>query len=280
MRDAYGHLSEQPRRALRALPETMRSLVKLGARSIGTDAARPAPRTQFDVNVSDERRFAVMTLSLTRVRAVAKARGATINDVIMALCGGALRRYLDGKGELPDESLVAFAPISIRTDDDDVASNQVIGMMAPLATDEEDPLARLDAVREGASRAKAQLEDIKGLVPSDFAMPGIAALVPGLFQLVSNLHVQERMPPLYNVAVSNVPGIRHPVYMSGARMVSEYPMSIVQDGCALNITVMGIEDALDFGIVGCARAVPDVNVIRDLLVDAFVELERVVVRSR
>jgi len=110
-------------------------------------------------------------------------------------------------------------------------------------------------------------------VPTDFAMPGVAALVPGIFQLMSNLHVQERMPPLYNVAVSNVPGIRHPVYMSGARMVAEYPMSIVQDGAALNITVMGVEDALDVGIVACARAVPDVNVIRDLLADAFVELE-------
>jgi len=279
LRDAYGHLAEQPRRAMQALPDTMRSLAKLGLRSMETEAGPPAPRTRFDVNVSEERRFAITTLSLARVRAVAKARGATINDIIMALCGGALRRYLDGKGELPEESLVGFAPVSIRTADDDAASNQVIGMMTPLATDEKDPLARLDAVREGTSRSKAQLEDIKGLVPSDFAMPGIAALVPGLFQLMSNLHVQERMPPLYNVAISNVPGIRHPVYMSGARMVAEFPMSIVQDGCALNITVMGIEDALDFGIVGCARAVPDVNVIRDLLVDAFVELESAIAHA-
>jgi diacylglycerol O-acyltransferase len=277
MRDAYGHLAEQPRRTLRALPETARALAKLGARSLKSAAAPLAPRTRFDVNVSDERRFAITSLSLARVRAVAKARGATINDVIMALCGGALRRYLDGKAELPDETLVAFAPVSVRTSDDD-ASNQVIGMMAPLATDEGDPLSRLDAVREGATRAKAQLEDIKGLVPSDFAIPGVAALIPGIFQLMSNLHVQERMPPLYNVTVSNVPGIRHPVYMSGARMVAEYPMSIVQDGCALNITVMGVEDALDFGIVACARAVPDVEVIRDLLADAFVELEGALAR--
>ncbi len=272
LRDAYGHLAEQPRRTLRALPEAARALAKLGARSLEGNAP-PAPRTRFDVNVSNERRFAVTSLSLARVRTVAKARGVTINDVIMALCGGALRRYLAGKGELPDETLVAFAPVSVRASDDDVASNQVIGMMTPLATDIENPLSRLDAVHEGATNAKAQLEDIKGLVPTDFAMPGVAALVPGIFQLMSNLHVQERMPPLYNVAVSNVPGIRHPVYMSGARMVAEYPMSIVQDGAALNITVMGVEDALDVGIVACARAVPDVNVIRDLLADAFVELE-------
>jgi diacylglycerol O-acyltransferase len=272
MRDTYGHLAEQPRRTLRALPQAARALAKLGARSLESNAP-PAPRTRFDVNVSKERRFAVSSLSLARVRTVAKARGVTINDVIMALCGGALRRYLAGKDELPDETLVAFAPVSIRTSDDDALSNQVIGMMTPLATDIDDPLARLDAVHEGATIAKAQLEDIKGLVPTDFAMPGVAALIPGIFQLMSNLHVQERMPPLYNVAVSNVPGIRHPIYMSGARMVAEYPMSIVQDGAALNITVMGIEDALDVGIVACARAVPDVNVIRDLLADAFVELE-------
>lgn len=278
MRDSYGHLAQQPGRTLRALPDAARALAKLGARSLENNAP-PAPRTRFDVNVSAERRFAITTLSLARVRAVAKARGATINDVIMALCGGALRRYLDGKGELPQESLVAFAPVSIRTADDDPASNQVIGMMTPLATDEKHPLARLNAVREGATQAKAQLEDIKGLVPSDFAIPGMAALVPGFFQLMSNLHVQERMPPLYNVTVSNVPGIRHPVYMSGARMVAEYPMSIVQDGCALNITVMGVEDALDFGVVACARAVPDVDVIRDLLGDAFIELEGAVARG-
>jgi WS/DGAT/MGAT family acyltransferase len=272
LRDAYGHLAEQPRRTLRALPEAARALAKLGARSLESNAP-PAPRTRFDVNVSNERRFAVTSLSLARVRTVAKARGVTINDVIMALCGGALRRYLAGKGELPDETLVAFAPVSVRTSDDDVSSNQVIGMMTPLATDIENPLSRLDAVHEGATNAKAQLDDIKGLVPTDFAMPGVAALIPGMFQLMSTLHVQERMPPLYNVAVSNVPGIRHPVYMSGARMVAEYPMSIVQDGAALNITMMGVEDALDVGIVACARAVPDVNVIRDLLADAFVELE-------
>jgi len=275
LRDAYGHLAEQPRRTLKALPDTARALAKLTAHSREIDV-RPAPRTRFDVNVSDERRFAVATLSLTRMRAVAKARGATINDVVMALCGGALRRYLSGKGELPEESLVAFAPVSVRSSGDDPGGNQLFGMMTPLASDVEDPLSRLDAVNEGAARAKAQVEDIKDLLPSNFAIPGVAALVPGFFQLMSSLHVQERMPPLYNVAVSNVPGIRHPVYMSGARMVAEYPMSIVQDGCALNITVMGIEDALDFGVVACARAVPDVDVIRDLLVDAFAELENAV----
>jgi diacylglycerol O-acyltransferase len=278
LRDAYEHLAEQPRRTLRALPDTARALAKLVARSLENDAPS-APRTRFDVNVSAERRFAVTTLSLSRVRAVAKTRGATINDVVMALCGGALRRYLAAKGELPDESLVAFAPVSMRTADDDVSSNQLFGMMAPLATDVASPLSRLDAVREGAARAKAQLEDMKDLLPSNFAMPGVAALVPGFFQLMSSLHVQERMPPLYNVTVSNVPGIRHPVYMSGTRMVAEYPMSIVQDGCALNITVMGIEDALDFGVVACARAVPDVDVVRDLLADAFVELEGAVARG-
>jgi len=279
LRDAYGHLAEQPRRTLRALPETARALAKLGARTLESDAP-PAPRTRFDVNVSHERRFAVTTLSLARVRAAAKARGATINDVVMALSGGALRRYLAGKGELPDETLVAFAPVSMRSAGDDAgSSNQLFGMMVPLASDVEDPLSRLDAVHEGATRAKAQLEDIKDLLPSNFAMPGVAALVPGFFQLMSSLHVQERMPPLYNVTVSNVPGIRHPVYMSGARMVAEYPMSIVQDGCALNITVMGVEDALDFGVVACARAVPDVDVVRDLLADAFIELEGAVARG-
>ena len=278
LRDAYSHLAEQPRKALKALPETARTLAGLGERFFDR-APEPAPRTRFDVSVSDERRFAVTTLSLGRVRAVARARGATINDLVMTLCGAALRRYLESHDELPDESLVAFAPVSLRTTGDGGSNNQVFGMMAPLATDVADPLHRLDAVREGTARAKALVEDVKDLVPTDFAMPGVAALVPGFFRLMSDLHVQERMPQFYNVTVSNVPGIRHPVYMSGARLVAEYPMSIVLDGSALNITMMGIEDALDFGIVACAKAVPDINVIRDLLVDAFVELERAVAEA-
>jgi WS/DGAT/MGAT family acyltransferase len=275
LRDAYGHLAEQPRRALRALPEAARSLARLGERFLA-EPPEPAPRTRFDVSVTERRRFEVLTLSLARVRAVAKRRGATVNDVVMALCGAALRRYLESHDELPEESLVAFAPVSLRPKGDGDANNQVFGMMAPLATDVGGALERLDAVREGTARAKALVEDMRDLVPGDFAMPGVAALVPGFFRLMSDLHLQERMPQLYNVTVSNVPGIRHPIYMSGARLVAEYPMSIVQDGSALNITVMGIEDALDFGLVACAKAVPDVDVIGALLADAFEELERAV----
>ncbi len=278
LRDAYAHLAEQPRRTLRALPEAARSLARLGERFLEAPP-EAAPRTRFDVSVSEQRRFAVTTLSLGRVRAVAKRRGATVNDVVMALCGAALRRYLDGHAELPEASLVAFAPVSLRPKGDGGANNQVFGMMAPLGTDVADPLARLDAVREGTARAKALVEDMREFVPADFAMPGVAALIPGFFRLMSDLHLQERMPQMYNVTVSNVPGIRHPIYMSGARLVAEYPMSIVLDGSALNITVMGIEDALDFGLVACAKAVPDVDVIRDLLSDAFGELERAVANT-
>lgn len=146
-------------------------------------------------------------------------------------------------------------------------------MLSSLATDIADSQERLRAVHASSRDAKALVEELRAVAPSDFAIPGAAALIPALVQLAMALHLPERTP-FCNLTISNVPGIQHPVYMRGARMIAEYPMSIVTNGVALNITVMGIEDALDFGLVACARAVPDLDALRDALVESFRELEK------
>ena len=273
LRDAFEHLREQPRRSLRALPDLAKAAWTLSTRAWERRDAPPTPETRFNVEVSERRRFEVVSFSLASVRAIARAQRVSVNDVVMTLCGGALRAYLSARQELPPEPLVAFAPVSLRAKGDASANNQVFGMLSSLATDVADPLARLRAVHESSRDAKALLEELKAVAPEDFALPGAAALIPALVQLAMALHLPERAP-FANVTLSNVPGIPHPAYMRGARMIAEYPMSIVTNGMALNITVMGIEDALDFGLVACARAVPDLDALRDGLVEAFRELEK------
>lgn len=274
LQSAFEHLREQPARSLRALPDLARAAWKLGERALERRGEPRTPHTRFNVEVGAERRFEVASFSLAKVRAIARAERVSVNDVVMAACGGALRAYLLEKLELPPEPLVAFAPVSLRAKGDSGANNQVFGMASSLATDRADALERLRAVHASAKDAKALLEHMRAVAPSDFAIPGAATLIPALVQLAFALHLPERAAP-FNVTISNVPGIAHPVYMRGARMIAEYPMSIVTNGMALNITVMGVEDALDFGLVACARAVPDLDVLRDHLVEAFRELEKV-----
>jgi WS/DGAT/MGAT family acyltransferase len=273
LRDAFEHLREQPRRSLRALPDLAKAAWTLSTRAWERRDAPRTPQTRFNVEVSEHRRFEVASFSLARVRAIARAERVSVNDVVLAMCGGALRAYLAERHELPPEPLVAFAPVSLRAKGDASANNQVFGMLSSLATDVADPVERLRAVHASSRDAKALLEELKAIAPEDFALPGAAALIPALVQLAMALHLPERTP-FANVTISNVPGISRPVYMRGARMIAEYPMSIVTNGMALNMTVMGIEDALDFGLVACARAVPDLDALRDALSESFRELEK------
>jgi WS/DGAT/MGAT family acyltransferase len=273
LREAFAHLREQPARSLRALPDLARAAWTLGTRALERRGEPSTPHTRFNVAVGERRRFEVASFSLAKVKAIARAERVSVNDVVMAACGGALRGYLLAHRELPKEPLVAFAPVSLRAKGDHGANNQVFGMMASLGTDLEDAEDRLRAVHESSKDAKALVEELRAIAPEDFALPGAATLIPALVQLMMTLHLPERAS-LFNVTISNVPGIQHPVYMRGHRMIAEYPMSIVTNGMALNMTVMGIEDALDFGLVACAEAVPDLDVLRDHLIEAFRELEK------
>ena len=199
-----------------------------------------------------------MSLPLGEVKAIGKSVGASINDVVLWLCSTALRSYLKDSRELPDKSLVAGVPISLRQEGDTTANNQVAGTLIDLGTEIADPVERLKAIRRGTTAMKKQMGTFRGVIPTDFPSLGSPWLISGLASLYGRSRIADWLR-LANVAISNVPGSKVPVYMAGAKMTDYYPLSIVVHGVALNITVQSHVDQLCFGLIACRRAVPDVH---------------------
>jgi WS/DGAT/MGAT family acyltransferase len=226
-----------------------------------------APPTMFNVHITGARRIAAQTWSVSRVKAVAKASGVTLNDIVLAMCSGALRRYLEELGQLPDESLTAMVPVSLRTDDS-AGGNAVGAVLTSLATDTPDPSWRLARIRESMQIAK---ETMAGRTPLQL----LAMSAANMFAtpLVSMLGGGEGMRPPFNIVISNVPGPRHDLYWNGAHLQGVYPMSIPYHGQALNITLTSYVDNLEIGLTGCRRRVPRLQRLLVHLEDSLVELE-------
>jgi diacylglycerol O-acyltransferase / wax synthase len=224
-------------------------------------ATRPgwAPATPFNQAITPHRRFAFRSVDLDTVKAVKKAFGVSVNDVVMAMCAGALRRWLVDHDALPDQPLVAMIPVSVRAPASQGGlGNRVSAMLAQLPTNVTEPGLRLQIVRSATQVAKAQQAVIpQGLVDqiSDFAVPALTARAARVVFATGLLH---RLPP-FNVTISNVPGPNVPVYMCGARLVAHYPVSVVTDGQGLNITLVGYLGQLHFGLVSCRELVPDID---------------------
>jgi WS/DGAT/MGAT family acyltransferase len=209
---------------------------------------------------------------LADAKRVAKATGTTLNDVVMAVCGGALRRYLEEKNDLPAQPLVAFVPVSLRQPGNTDMSNQVFGMLCSIATDVVDSLERLKAINAASSTAKQLTGKIKDLAPRDFALFGAPFFLQGLIGLYGRSKIADRLPPSANVTISNVPGPQAALYLAGAKLLNLYPVSIPAHGVGLNITVQSYCGALDFGFTACRRTVPDIRKLGDYHVDAMREL--------
>ncbi|MDT5067091.1 MAG: diacylglycerol O-acyltransferase / wax synthase [Mycobacterium sp.] len=229
-----------------------------------------APKTMFNVAIGGARRAAAQSWPLARFKAVKDATGATVNDVVLAMCSGALRAYLSEQDALPDAPLVAMVPVSLRSEHEQDAGGNMVGtILCNLATDIEDPAKRLDAISTSMYANKkvfSQLPRMQALALSAFLSSGIAlALLPGF---VSSA------PPPFNIVISNVPGAREPMYWNGARLDGNYPLSIALDGQALNITLTNNAGNLDFGLVGCRRSVPHLQRLLGHLEDSLAELER------
>lgn len=229
-----------------------------------------APPTMLNVHITGARRIAADTWSLSRVRAVAKASDATLNDIVLGMCSGALRRYLIEEGGLPNESLTAMVPVSLRTDDS-AEGNAVGAVLTSLATDTKDPSWRLDRIRQSMEIAKASL---RGLSPIQLLAMSAANMMPS--PIVSMLGGGEGWRPPFNVTISNVPGPREPLYLNGAKLQGIYPMSIPYHGQALNITITSYVDNLEFGLTGCRRRVPHLQRLLVHLEESLVELEQAV----
>ncbi len=264
---------------IRSLPELSATLAKTGLQALNLRESKvplpfTAPKTLLNVPVSAQRRFAVHTLSLTAVKALSEAVDATVNDVILAVCAGALRRYLSAKQALPEQPLVAWMPVSVRSAESDQSGNQVAVVLCSLATGLADPRQRFSAIKASADAAKAQFSEHSAEITSQYTL-----WLGGLLMLTQQLGLTERIAPPANVVISNVPGPREALYLNGARLVAQYPLSILIDGLALNITITRYADCLDFGVLACREALPDVSTLADYLGDAFAELQAALTKS-
>jgi WS/DGAT/MGAT family acyltransferase len=223
-----------------------------------------APQTPFNVSISPHRRFAFGSLSLADVKLVKNTFGVSVNDVVMAICAGALRSWLIAHQALPAGPLVAMVPVSIRSGPSDHSGNKVSAMLAALPTNVEDPVDRLAVTRLATASAKSQQAFIpQGLVDevTDFAPPALTARAARVTFASKVLH---RLPA-FNVVISNVPGPNIPVYLAGAKLLAHYPVSVVTDGVALNITLIGYLDQLHFGLTAAREVMPDIDeVMADL----------------
>lgn len=228
-----------------------------------------APRTMFNVPIGGARRVAAQSWSLDRIKSVKEAAGVTVNDVVLAMCAGALRYYLIERDALPLTPLIAMVPVSLRTEAEaDSGGNMTGVVLCNLATDTDDPAQRLETINASMRNNKrvfSELPRVQALALSAMMIAplGLGAL-PGF--------VSSTQPP-FNIVISNVPGTRQPMYWRGARMDGNYPLSIVLDGQALNITLANNADNLDFGLVGCRRSVPHLQRLLGHLDIALKELE-------
>ena len=233
---------------------------------IATTAGR-APATPFNQPITPHRRVAFRSVDLDVVKAVKNTYGVSVNDVVLAICAGALRRWLADHEALPESPLIAMIPVSVR----DPASkgalgNKVSAMLAALPTNTPDPENRLEFAHAATQAAKAQQAAIpQGLVDqiTDFAMPALTARAARVVFATGLLH---RLPP-FNVTISNVPGPNVPVYLCGAKLLAHYPVSVITAGQGLNMTVVGYLGKLHFGLTSCRELVPDIDTLASYLVD-------------
>lgn len=228
-----------------------------------------APKTMFNVPIGGARRCAAQSWPLERIRSIKSTTGTTVNDVVLAMCAGALRAYLTEQHALPETPLVAMVPVSLRAEHEQDAGGNLVGtILCNLATDIADPVRRLETISASTRDNKevfTQLPRTQALALSGFLIAGLGlSLVPGF---VSSA------PPPFNIVISNVPGAREPMYWNGARLDGNYPLSITLDGQALNITLTNNADNLDFGLVGCRRSVPHLQRLLIHLEDSLTALE-------
>jgi diacylglycerol O-acyltransferase len=225
-----------------------------------------APRSILNQKVSGSRRFAAQSYDLTRIKTIGKKLGVTINDIVMAMCAGALRSYLLELNALPAKPLIAMVPMSLRRDDSD-GGNQISMILANLGTHLADPKARLDIIHRSVQNAKDRFSRMS---PSEIM--AYSALVYS----ISGANLMTGIAPklqAFNVIISNVPGPKEKMYWNGAELDGFYPVSIVLNGMALNMTLTSYVDKLEFGLIACRKALPSMQRLLTYLEDALDELE-------
>jgi diacylglycerol O-acyltransferase len=226
------------------------------------------PRSILNQKITRSRRFATQLLAVDRLKAVARARGGTLNDVVLAVCAGSLRRFLSESGALPEQPLTAMVPVNVRPKDDPGGGNAIGAILVSLATDVADPVERMRTIVASTTSAKEQLQGM-----SRGAIVQYSALLMAPLLLSSVPGTAGRLRPAFNVVISNVPGPDHPLYFRGWRLEAAYPVSIAYNGYALNITVESYAGLLGLCFIGCRDALPHLQHLAVYAKEALGELE-------
>jgi diacylglycerol O-acyltransferase len=276
-------LSEVPMAALRGalgitaeaagMPSALVKTLAKGLRNETSALSLYAPRTLFNQTITGSRRFAAQDWPVERLRAIGKATNTTLNDVVLAMCSGAVRSYLLELDALPEAPLVAMVPVGLNAKQSQTASaeggNAVGSVMCQLATDRDDPAVRLKSIHASMKDGKQALE---GMTPVQILAMSAIGQAPAI--LTPLLRMQGIVRPPYNLIISNVPGPRTAHYWNGAKMVGTYPLSIPINGMALNITCTSYDGKMAFGLTGCRRTVPHLQRLLTYLDDEVGALER------
>lgn len=225
-----------------------------------------APPSIFNQPISGSRRFAAQSYSAARVKAIARRFDTTSNDVVLALCGAALRRYLLELGRLPERPLIAAVPVSTSREERD-SGNEIAFALSHLGTHIADPRERLRAIKACMDYNKRVL---RALAPAQLLAYEGLMFAPGALNLLTGV---SRRRGIVNVVISHVPGPRQKLYWQGCELQGLYPASLIVDSVALNITLVARRDTLDFGLLGCRKAVPHLQRLLGFLEDAIAELE-------
>jgi WS/DGAT/MGAT family acyltransferase len=264
VREQYG-AAKTAMRALKKLIDSARA----GAHDFVTP--RQAPKCLLNAKISKSRRFATQKIETARLKAVAKTSGGTLNDIVLALCSGSLRRYLAELDALPEAPLIAMVPVAVRAKDDTGGGNSVGAILASLATHVDDPDERLHEIIESTTKAKAMLQ---GMSRAAIIQYSALLTAPSILQMIPQTAGHVR--PTFNVVISNVPGPDTPLYFRGAQLEASYPMSIPLHGQALNITVNSYAGNMCFGFTGCRDTLPHLQRLAVYCGEAMAELEAAV----
>ena len=268
--DVASKLAGGARQALSALPGVGRELLRSWRDYRHQDpdflSGFSAPASILNQRVSASRRFAAQSYSATRVRECGRALGYTLNDIVLGMCGYALRQYLFEIDALPKQPLIAVVPLSTRRDRTE-SGNQIAFFLANLATDAEDTAERMRRIKNSVDYSKQRFA---GLKPAEMLGYSLALLGPGLFNLTANPG-GGALP--FNLIISNVPGPKGPMYWQGCKLEGLYPVAVVADGLALNITLTSRENWLDFGVIACRRTLPHVQRLLEYLEEGLRDIE-------
>jgi diacylglycerol O-acyltransferase len=250
MRSALGIASEAA-----GLPGALIKTISAGVRNETSAISLYAPRTIFNQKITGSRRFAAQDWPIERLQAIGKATDTTMNDVVLAMCAGAVRRYLIELDALPDAPLVAMVPVGLKAKESHISSveggNAVGAVMCQLGTDLDDPADRLTSIHASMLEGK---DALSSMTPIQIMAMSALGQAPAI--VAPMLRVSGIVRPPYNLIVSNVPGPRKAHYWNGAKMVGHYPLSIPINGMALNITCISYNGNMGFGLIGCRRTVP------------------------